>query len=90
MDTNTQLDRLLERQAKASLSGGQDKIDKQHAQGRLTARERIALLLDSGSFEEFDMFKIHRCRDFGMEDTVIQGDGVATGHGTIGGRIVYV
>ncbi len=90
MDTNAQLDRLLERQAVASLGGGQDRIDKQHAQGRLTARERIDLLLDPDSFEEFDMFKIHRCRDFGMEDVVIQGDGVVTGHGTIGGRIVYV
>jgi acetyl-CoA carboxylase carboxyltransferase component len=90
MDTNAQLDRLLERQAEASLGGGQDRIDKQHAQGRLTARERINLLLDPDSFEEFDMFKIHRCRDFGMEDTVIQGDGVVTGHGTIAGRIVYV
>jgi propionyl-CoA carboxylase beta chain len=90
MDSNTQLEQLLERQAEASLGGGQDKIDKQHAQGRLTARERIALLLDPGSFEEFDMFKIHRCRDFGMQDTIIQGDGVVTGNGTIGGRIVYV
>ena len=90
MDTTAQLNRLLELQEEAKLGGGQDKIDKQHAAGRLTARERIDLLLDAGSFEEFDMFKIHRCRDFGMENIVIQGDGVITGHGTVNGRIVYV
>ncbi|MDR0379650.1 MAG: methylmalonyl-CoA carboxyltransferase, partial [Candidatus Accumulibacter sp.] len=69
MSTQNQLDRLLELQARARLGGGQDKIDKQHAAGRLTARERIDLLLDPGSFEEFDMFKTHRCRNFGMEKT---------------------
>ncbi len=90
MDTTAQLNRLLELQEEAKSGGGQDKIDKQHAAGRLTARERIDLLLDAGSFEEFDMFKIHRCRDFGMENVVIQGDGVVTGHGTVNGRIVYV
>lgn len=90
MDTNKQLDHLLQLRAEARLGGGQDRIDKQHAMGRLTARERIDLLLDADSFEEFDMFKIHRCRDFGMENTVIPGDGVVTGHGTIHGRIVYV
>ncbi|MDR2789221.1 MAG: acyl-CoA carboxylase subunit beta [Candidatus Accumulibacter sp.] len=88
---NTQkLDHLLELQAKARLGGGQDRIDRQHAQGRLTARERIDLLLDPGSFEEFDMFKTHRCRNFGMEKTVYPGDGIVTGHGTVNGRIVYV
>ena len=76
--------------AKARLGGGQDRIDKQHERGRLTARERIDLLLDPGSFEEFDMLKTHRCRDFGMEAQVFLGDGVVTGHGTIDGRIVYV
>jgi len=90
MDTTAQLNRLLELQEEAKSGGGQDRIDKQHAAGRLTARERIDLLLDAGSFEEFDMFKIHRCRDFGMENVVIQGDGVVTGHGTVNGRIVYV
>ena len=90
MDTKHQLEHLLKLRAEARLGGGQDRIDKQHAQGRLTARERIDLLLDPGSFEEFDMFKTHRCRDFGMENTVIPGDGVVTGHGTIEGRIVYV
>jgi len=90
MDTKQQLDHLLKLQTEASLGGGQDRIDKHHAQGRLTARERIELLLDQGSFEEFDMFKTHRCTNFGMEKTVYPGDGIVTGHGTIGGRIVYV
>ncbi len=90
MDTNKQLEHLLQLRAEASLGGGQDKIDKHHAAGRLTARERIDLLLDPDSFEEFDMFKVHRCHDFGMGKTVFPGDGVVTGHGTIEGRIVYV
>ncbi len=90
MDANAQVEQLMQLRSEASLGGGQDKIDKQHANGRLTARERIALLLDADSFEEFDMFKIHRCRDFGMENVVMPGDGVVTGHGTIDGRIVYV
>ena len=90
MNTQKQLDHLLALQAQARLGGGQDKIDKQHAQGRLTARERIGLLLDPGSFEEFDMFKTHRCRNFGMEKSVYPGDGIVAGWGTVGGRIVYV
>ncbi|MDR2112540.1 MAG: acyl-CoA carboxylase subunit beta [Candidatus Accumulibacter sp.] len=90
MTTQKQLEHLLTAQAKARLGGGQERIDKQHAQGRLTARERIDLLLDPGSFEEFDMFKTHRCRNFGMEKTVYPGDGIVTGHGTVNGRIVYV
>ncbi|MDR0578940.1 MAG: acyl-CoA carboxylase subunit beta [Candidatus Accumulibacter sp.] len=90
MTTQKQLERLLERQAQARLGGGRDKIDRRHGEGRLTARERIDLLLDPGSFEEFDMFKTHRCHDFGMERTVYPGDGVVTGHGTVDGRIVYV
>ena len=72
------------------LGGGQKRIDAQHARGKLTARERIELLLDEGSFEEFDMFVEHRCTDFGMEKTKIPGDGVVTGWGTVNGRIVYV
>lgn len=91
MDTkNKHLEHLLKLRAEASLGGGQDKIDKQHAAGRLTARERIELLLDAGSFEEFDMFKTHRCTNFGLEKTVFPGDGIVTGHGTVHGRIVYV
>lgn len=90
MNKLTPLEELASRQAEARLGGGQDKIDKQHAQGRLTARERIDMLLDPGSFEEFDMFKTHRCHNFGIDETVIPGDGVVTGHGTVDGRIVYV
>ncbi|MBU0675409.1 MAG: acyl-CoA carboxylase subunit beta [Proteobacteria bacterium] len=84
------LDELLKLRAKARMGGGQKRIDKQHAQGRMTARERLALLLDQGSFEEFDMFKTHRCTQFGLADQEFLGDGVVTGYGTINGRIVYV
>lgn len=90
MNTNDQLEHLKELRAKARLGGGQARIDKQHAKGSLTARERIDLLLDKDSFEEFDMFKTHRCNDFGMDKQVYPGDGVVTGHGTVDGRIVYV
>ena len=90
MEAEKQLELLMQRRAEARLGGGQDRIDKQHAAGRLTARERIDLLLDPDSFEEFDMFKTHRCHEFGMEETVYPGDGVVTGHGTIDGRTVYV
>ena len=67
MSTNDQLDHLKKLRAEARLGGGQARIDKQHEKGAMTARERIDLLLDKGSFEEFDMFKTHRCKDFGME-----------------------
>ncbi|MEE4165059.1 MAG: acyl-CoA carboxylase subunit beta [Desulfocapsaceae bacterium] len=90
MNTQESLDHLKELRAKAKLGGGQKRIDKLHSLGRMTARERIDLLLDPDSFEEFDMFKTHRCTDFGMENQKIPGDGVVTGHGTIDGRIVYV
>ena len=90
MEAEKQLEQLMQRRVEARLGGGQDRIDKQHAAGRLTARERIDLLLDPDSFEEFDMFKTHRCHEFGMEETVYPGDGVVTGHGTIDGRTVYV
>ncbi len=66
------IDNLLKLRAEARLGGGQDRIDKLHAKGRMTARERIDLLLDPGSFEEFDMFKTHRCHDFGMEKRSFQ------------------
>ncbi len=90
MKTNDQLDQLAKLRAEARLGGGQKRIDKQHAKGLMTARERIDLLLDKGSFEEFDMFKAHRCKDFGMEKQIFPGDGVVTGYGTVNGRIVYV
>ena len=84
------LDELIKLRAKARMGGGQERIDKQHAKGRMTARERIEMLLDPGSFEEFDMFKTHRSTQFGMEDKEFLGDGVVTGYGTVNGRIVYV
>ncbi len=81
---------LVERRASARTGGGQKRIDAQHAKGKFTARERLAMLLDEGSFEEFDMFVQHRCTNFGMEKTKFDGDGVVTGQGTIDGRLVYV
>ncbi|RMH45252.1 MAG: hypothetical protein D6688_06665, partial [Alphaproteobacteria bacterium] len=84
------LEELEQRRANARLGGGERRIAAQHAKGKLTARERIEVLLDEGSFEEFDMFVTHRCTDFGMERTKIPGDGVVTGWGTINGRKVYV
>ncbi|WP_323782442.1 acyl-CoA carboxylase subunit beta [Leisingera sp.] len=84
------LSELEDRRQDARLGGGQRRIDAQHGRGKLTARERIELLLDEDSFEEFDMFMGHRCTDFGMEDNRPAGDGVVTGWGTINGRQVYV
>ncbi|MEJ6401413.1 acyl-CoA carboxylase subunit beta [Yoonia sp. 2307UL14-13] len=84
------LQELETRRDAARLGGGQRRIDAQHAKGKLTARERIDLLLDEGSFEEYDMFVAHRCTDFGMEKERPAGDGVVTGWGTINGRMVYV
>ena len=81
---------LEKRRENARLGGGQRRIDSQHAKGKLTARERVELLLDEASFEEFDMFVAHRCNDFGMADDRPAGDGVVTGWGTINGRMVYV
>jgi propionyl-CoA carboxylase beta chain len=85
------IDQLDEKRRRAALGGGQKRIDAQHAKGKLTARERIELLLDDGTFEEWDMFKEHRCVDFGMaEQEKIPGDGVVIGYGTINGRMVFV
>jgi len=84
------LTELNDRREQARLGGGQKRIDAQHGRGKLTARERIELLLDEGSFEEFDMFVTHRCTDFGMENQKPAGDGVVTGWGTINGRMIYV
>ncbi|MBR2575122.1 MAG: acyl-CoA carboxylase subunit beta [Loktanella sp.] len=84
------LQELEDRRADARLGGGEKRIAAQHSKGKLTARERIDLLLDEGSFEEFDMFVAHRCTDFGMEQDRPAGDGVVTGWGTINGRMVYV
>src|SRR5471030_697245 len=84
------LDRLEQRREQARLGGGQARIDAQHKRGKLTARERIELLLDKGSFEELDMFVEHRSSDFGMEKTKVPGEGVVTGWGTVNGRTVYL
>lgn len=81
---------LIELREKARLGGGEKRIESQHLKGKYTARERIAMLLDEGSFEEFDMFVEHRCHNFGMENKKFLGDGVVTGYGTIDGRLVYI
>ena len=84
------LEELELRRDKARAGGGTARTEAQHKRGKLTARERLELLLDDGSFEEFDMYVEHRCIDFGMEKTRVPGDGVVTGWGTINGRVVYV
>ncbi len=81
---------LLDKRAEARLGGGQKRIESQHSKGKMTARERLAILLDEGSFEETDMFVTHRTTDFGLDKQQYLGDGVVTGHGTIDGRVVYV
>jgi len=84
------IQRLEDKRAAARLGGGQDRIDRQHGRGKLTARERIELFLDQGSFEEWDMFVEHRCVEFDMDRQQIPGDGVVTGYGTVCGRLVFV
>ena len=84
------LQELKKRRENARLGGGIDRIEAQHSKGKLTARERIEILMDQDSFEEFDMFVTHRCTDFDMEQSKTAGDGVVTGWGTINGRMVYV
>ena len=81
---------LEQKRELARLGGGQKRIDAQHRKGKLTARERIELLLDDDSFEEWDMYKEHRCTEFGMDAEHIPGDGVVTGYGTVNGRLVFV
>ena len=81
---------LISKREEARLGGGVKAIEKQHAKGKYTARERIKMLLDEGSFEELDMFVTHRCTNFGMDKKHYLGDGVVTGYGTIEGRLVYV
>src|SRR6195256_3581609 len=84
------LEELERRRAAARLGGGQRRVEAQHGKGKLTARERLDVLLDPGSFEEYDMFVTHRATDFAMDETIIPGDGVVTGWGTINGRMTYV
>jgi methylmalonyl-CoA decarboxylase subunit alpha len=90
MSLENKIKELLEKREQAKLGGGKKRIDAQHEKGKLTARERIALLLDEGSFEEFDMFVTHHCTDFGLDEQKYYSDGVITGYGTIDGRLVYV
>ncbi|MBI5183164.1 MAG: methylmalonyl-CoA carboxyltransferase, partial [Nitrospinae bacterium] len=90
MRLSKELRELHRRHQEAELGGGKDRIEREHQKGKLTARERINLLLDDGSFVEIDKFVVHRCRDFGMEKNKIPGDGVVTGYGKIGDRIVYI
>ncbi|MGC4058444.1 MAG: carboxyl transferase domain-containing protein [Chitinophagaceae bacterium] len=84
------LEILQQKQQQALKGGGEHRIESQHKKGKLTARERISLLMDEGSFEEIGMFVAHRSKDFGMETEVYLGDGVVTGFGTVNGRLTYV
>ncbi|MCG8389992.1 MAG: acyl-CoA carboxylase subunit beta [Cytophagales bacterium] len=91
LPTNAEKNQLLaEKNKEALLGGGEKRIESQHAKGKLTARERIDLLLDDGSFEEIGKFVMHRCKDFGLDQEYYLGDGVVTGYGTVNGRLVYV
>ncbi|HAG15092.1 MAG TPA: methylmalonyl-CoA carboxyltransferase [Bacteroidales bacterium] len=90
MQSQEKINKLIALREEAAQGGGAKRIDAQHAQGKYTARERIAMLLDEGSFEEFDMFVTHRNVNFGMEKSHFLGDGVITGHGTIDGRVVFL
>src|SRR5260221_5580425 len=89
MTIDSRLDELERRKRESELGGGQPRIDRQHNEGKLTARERIALLFDPGSFQELDQLVLHRSTDFGMEKQRVPGDGVVTGYGTVSGRLVY-
>ena len=90
MENQEKVKNLIDLRVLAKLGGGEKRIAQQHAKGKFTARERIHMLLDEGSFEELDMFVTHRCNNFGLEKEKYLGDGVVTGHGTIDGRIVFV
>src|SRR6185369_10564096 len=86
----SKLEQLKERSRRAESGGGEERLARQKAAGKLTARERIEFLLDENTFEEFDKFVVHRSSDFGLDEQVIAGDGVVTGHGKIDGREVFV
>src|SRR5260221_10555352 len=86
----SKLDQLREREQRAEAGGGAVRIEKQHADGKMTARERVEFLLDEGTFQEFDKLVEHRSRDFGLDKQIYPGDGVVTGHGLIDGRKVFV
>ena len=87
--TEERLQDLRNRKSRSEIGGGQERIDRQHKKGKMTARERIEILLDEGTFQEIDALVEHRCRDFGMDNDIIPGDGVVTGHGSINGRQVF-
>ena len=87
--TKERLQDLRNRKSRSEIGGGQERIDRQHKKGKMTARERIEILLDEGTFQEIDALVEHRCRDFGMDNDIIPGDGVVTGHGSINGRQVF-
>src|SRR5436190_24027896 len=86
----SKLDQLREREKQAELGGGAARVEKQHAAGKMTARERVEFLLDEDTFQEFDKLVEHRSQDFGMRSQIFPGDGVVTGHGLIDGRKVFV
>src|SRR2546425_4275236 len=90
MTRKNRLDRLQEMRAEAEQGGGPERIKAQHDKGKLTARERLDLLLDPGSFVELDRFVTHRSTDFGLDEQKVLGDGVVTGYGRVDGRTVYV
>ena len=90
MNNQDKIEKLINLRVEAKLGGGEKRIEAQHAKGKMTARERITLFLDEGSFEEYDMFVTHRCDNFGIDKTKFLGDGVVTGQGTVDGRIVYI
>lgn len=90
MEIENKIQELRRKREQANLGGGEKRIAEQHEKGKLTARERIKVLVDPDSFEEFDMFVTHECTNFGMENNKIYGDGVVTGCATIGGRLVYI
>jgi propionyl-CoA carboxylase beta chain len=89
MSIEEKIKKLEEMNERAALAGGQARIERQHEAGKLTARERVELLFDPGSFVEIDKFVVHRCTDFGIQDQKIPGDGVITGYGKIEGRTVF-
>ncbi len=86
----SKLEQLARRKRRAEEGGGPARVERQHQSGKLTARERIELFLDEGTFEEFDQLVVHRSRDFGLERQIFPGDGVVTGHGLVDGRRVFV
>ncbi|HTQ85734.1 MAG TPA: carboxyl transferase domain-containing protein, partial [Candidatus Solibacter sp.] len=90
MDTKHRLEELKKRDALAEAGGGAERRERQHKEGKLTARERIELLCDEGTFEELDKYVAHRSTDFGMAEQRIVGDGFVTGHGRVDGRLIFV